>query len=232
MRIGMDVDGVLANWDEGFRLKLIEASGRVLCPPGFQPETWHWPEAVGYTDEEIKEAHFLSCNDTAFWTRLSPMPGAERFLSDIWRLFGNIHVLIQNGTVPDPTGLFTPEIYFITSRYGPAVKDATHDWISRHGWTPQQTSVLINRHGLKGEICKALGINVFIDDRPDNCVDVRRKCPDARVFMLARQHNADVTTQMRSLRIDSIDLDQFRQLVVDSYARTDGLPEGHLYATN
>lgn len=230
MRIGMDVDGVLANWDRGFRVKLIQASGRRLCPPEFEPPVWNWPQHYGYTDDEITSAYHLQALDPFFWEELKPMPGAHDFMEKTWRLFGNVNVLIRNGRLPDTMDVFSPEIYFITSRRGPAVKEQTHTWLQENGWTPANTSVLINRHGDKGDVCKALGVNVFVDDRPENCVDVYRKCPGARIFLIDRAHNRGVQQGLKQMGIDTISLDRFTRFVIDSYAHTEGLPEGHLYA--
>jgi len=64
------------------------------------------------------------------------------------------------------------EILFITQRpstAGATCQAQTHRWLEQHGF--MRPSVFVIR-GSRGKIASALGLDVVIDDRPENCLDV------------------------------------------------------------
>ena len=57
MRIGFDVDGVLADFNKRFIERVIAITGRDLFPPRpFDIPTWNYPEHYGYTAEESMQS--------------------------------------------------------------------------------------------------------------------------------------------------------------------------------
>lgn len=178
--IGVDVDGVLANFNAGYRQRLIEVTGRNLIPiedcrgaaPGEEPPCWDYAPHYGYTRDEDKRTWASITNDPRFWLNLAPLPEGEPFLQALQHA-----VLLRNGEV---------EVYFITSRPGVLVKMQTELWLRRAGWSLPRT-VLIAR-GDKSGIAKGLGLTHFLDDRPENCIGVDVNT-DAAVYMPSCRYN-------------------------------------------
>lgn len=148
MKIGIDLDGVLANFQHGYERVIKEASGRDLFPP-VEPPVWDWPQHYGYTGEEVSKGWDLIGQSTNFWRTLPPCEGAEIFLEHL-----NRH--------------WTSEVYFITDRSkGKDVQWQSAGWLEAYGYT--RPSVIVTpRHGVKGKIAKALGLDLFLDDKPEN----------------------------------------------------------------
>ena len=64
------------------------------------------------------------------------------------------------------------EMLFITSRpksAGRTVQRQSQRWLQEHGFPMPSVYVV---HGSRGQIAKALQIDVVVDDRPENCLDV------------------------------------------------------------
>jgi hypothetical protein len=64
------------------------------------------------------------------------------------------------------------EVLFITSRpvsAGRSVQRQSQRWLRRHGFDLPSVYVV---HGSRGQIASALQLDVVIDDRPENCLDI------------------------------------------------------------
>jgi hypothetical protein len=205
--LGLDIDGVLADFNRDYRRKLIEVSGRSLIPEGEVPPCWQYAPAYGYTKEEDSRAWASIKADTTFWANLSEYRGAAKFL---W-------ALDVEATIADYAG--KPEIYFITTRPGLDVKVQTEEWLGGHGVdTP---TVLISR-GDKGLLAKGLGLTHFIDDRPENCYSVKEHSPDTAVFLLSWRYNEAAHEECRKRGISIFrDHDEMFRYVLDIFNRQD-----------
>lgn len=152
MRIGVDVDGVLADFNSGF-VSLAEKTYGITRPSGFMetwPSTWDYMEPdLGLTGGQISELWELIKASPSWWETLDPLPNAVQDLVylDMMTL-SRLH-----------------DVYFITTRVGLHVKSQTERWLSLMGfWQP---TVLISK-GDKGPIARGLDLNVLIDDKPEN----------------------------------------------------------------
>lgn len=180
MKIGIDVDGVLANFNEAFIQRCIDITGKDLFPPRpFDIPTWHYPQHYGYTEAEMKFpdgpvwASIIA--DETFWYMLKPYDDAVEFLSEL-----------DHGE---------HEIYFVTNRAGVQVKAQTESWIEFHGYglkSPNFSFPTVLISSLKGDVARALDLDLYIDDKTENCIDVRHMHPRTKVFMLARPWNVEV----------------------------------------
>lgn len=170
--VGVDIDGVLADYTSGLAKKLYQATGKALAPPGYQPACWEWPtNDLGYTTAEYAEAQRLQDEDTAFWRELGILPGVYGFLRALdYRV-----------------GRGVDEVYFMTVRGGVAAKTQTERWLSDYGFF--KPTVLIAR-GDKGSLAKGLGLTHFLDDRPKNVLDVLHASPKTKAYLLGCKHNA------------------------------------------
>lgn len=167
--LGIDLDGVLVNFNAGYIRTLTEVSGRAMVPENFEPPCWSYAEQVGYSREEDNAAWKAIRANPKFWYDLNPLPGAITALD-------RLHARRLDGH----------EVYFITSRPGVRVHDQSVKWLEEHGFP--RASVLIDRGG-KGHAARALGLTHFIDDRPENCVDVMDFTGTTKVFMPRRSYN-------------------------------------------
>lgn len=185
MRIGVDVDGVLADFNKSFIERIVQITKRDLFPSRpFEIRTWYYPEAYGYTDGELATVWSAIRTDPYFWTSLSAYPETRAALRYL-----------------DERISFGDDVYFITARAGLDVKRQTETWLSSR-WPYQrmpQITVLISEH--KDLCAKALNLDVYIDDRDYNVQRVARERNfvgddllardggDTRVFLLDRPWN-------------------------------------------
>jgi hypothetical protein len=167
MRIGFDMDGVLADFEGAFR----EHNRRLFGPDANdrvgEPETEEERQSAAQRDEAdggAATARELRCRDDAvwqaieetanFWCTLTPIdPAAVR----------RIHALMQQHRW---------EVFFITQRpdtAGDTVQRQTQRWLVEQGF--DLPSVLVIR-GSRGAAAKALRLDYHVDDNPQNCMDI------------------------------------------------------------
>lgn len=181
-RIGVDVDGVLARFDTKFIDTFCKITNKDLFPPRpFDPPCWNYPELYGYSNTEcaavwdhIKKSYF-------FWQTLPDYPETKEAL---WQLYGRI--------------LAGDDVYFITTRpsSGTATAKAqTERWLQARVGANFNPTVLVT--GEKGDACNILDIDVYIDDKWENCTDVacaedeNAKNIGVTVYMVDRPWNRD-----------------------------------------
>lgn len=169
-RIGVDVDGVLADFNAAFIPHMAKIAGRNLFPEGYQPHTWNYPESMGYTGKEVDAAWTDIKQSADFWQNLLP------YYSE------HIPLVLEALRVRQHYG---DEVYFITARLGIKPKLQTETWLNRMGF-PRPT-VLISAD--KGGCAKALDLNYYVDDRHTNCDAVDDAQPDCETFLVDRPWN-------------------------------------------
>lgn len=163
MRIGLDVDGVLANFFRAYEDHIINATGKNLFGsqryPAALPQVWDWPQTFGYTAAEISEVWKHIRANADFYRQLESLPG----------------VLAARQLTSD-----RHDIYFITDRNGPNAQRETQIWLSLRGF--RNPSVLLAKTG-KGDIARALDLELYIDDKVENILDVQEKAPKCRSYL-------------------------------------------------
>ena len=174
MKIGIDVDGVLADFVRAYQPLFVSVTGRDLFHPGDidNPPVWEWPTLRGYLHEETREVWNVILKDETFWFNLQPF--AENCMA-IMEFFHTGQADLH-------------DVYFITSRPGVDTKFQTEQWLMTHPRVIDST-VLIAAHRTKGILAKALQLDCYIDDNYDNCVDVVRESPTTRCYLLHRSYN-------------------------------------------
>lgn len=170
MTLGIDLDGVLVDFDIAFAkiLNRIEPKSVDVYAKDF-PNCWGWFEAYGWNADTIARAWTEAKSCGYFWKMLPPYPS---FYEDI-RL---IDKLRNQGH----------EIYFITTRSGATAKLESEQWLSERGMGCPTVIMAPNKED-KGAICRVLGVDWMIDDSPD----VLLKMPIAitKSAMVARPWN-------------------------------------------
>lgn len=173
MIIGVDIDGVLADFNGSFIERVIQVTGEDKFPPRpFDIPLWNYPEHYGYTAEENSAVWENIKSDRTFWRTLEPYPDARAALA-----------YLDEVTRHD-------DLYFVTARPGVAAKIQTEYWLTTHGY--EYPTVLIASD--KASIAQALKFDVYIDDRWENCEAVRTRSR-AKVFLMSRPWNYDAPNQ-------------------------------------
>jgi 5'(3')-deoxyribonucleotidase len=185
MIVGIDIDGVLADFNPDYIQLMIEVSGRDLFPPRpFVIPCWDYPEHYGYTKEEVGTAWGIIKNHPNFWERLNPYPGAKDILKRL-------------ADFDSKTG----SVYFITTRPGLNSKLQTTKWLMRQGFLSVPSVIVSSK---KGPIAAGLGLDALIDDKTENCIEVTSHCAGCKVYMLNQSWNAEFTDLRSIKRIDTV----------------------------
>lgn len=175
MKLGIDVDGVLADFNTRYIERCVAETGRDLFPPRpFDIQTWNYPESYGYTNEEVAKVWASIKADPFFWQMLDPYPGAVAALD-------YLKTRIAAGD----------DVYFVTARPGIAAKSQTEAWLTAL-WPSRERpmpTVLIASN--KGLAARTLELDVYIDDRWENVVDVKVSRYQTAVFLMDRSWNQD-----------------------------------------
>jgi hypothetical protein len=174
MRIGCDLDGVLADLHPAFveaaRRLYPELGATVVLPADIgasppDPEAHGTASSVGEAPTIERERPPLSASQQGrVWRALCAVP-------DFWDTLAET----EAGIVARLAGLAEErrwDVIFLTSRprtAGRAVQRQSQHWLDRLGFPLPSVFVV---HGSRGRIAEALDLDVVIDDRPENCLDV------------------------------------------------------------
>ena len=183
LKIGFDIDGVLADFNDHFIKVLVAVTGKDLFPPRpFDIPCWNYPEHYGYTREDTSLVWQFITSDPKFWASLPPYFAAYE----------------QRDLIK---GLWFHDVYFITSRVGAMCKAQTEVWLQENGFWQGQPTVLIS--GAKGMLAKALNLDFYLDDKWENVADVQVQQPTCQVFLLDRPWNR-CATELDPVRVTTI----------------------------
>jgi hypothetical protein len=184
IRIGIDIDGVLARFDGKFAKLLVEESGEDKINGALDvdhPPTWDWPEYYGYHPQHIRAAWRRVENSGDFWTTLPALTNAKVLAESMpWA----VHA-----------------VYFITNRPGYNPKQQTERWL-RENLKIEVPTVLISAR--KGTSAAALELDVYVDDKGENILDVERESPKTRAYLIDRPYNEHVKVQRRVSGLKSV----------------------------
>jgi hypothetical protein len=148
LRIGIDVDGVLADFRTAFHEMSRATLGRRLDPLQ-DPKS-----APSLAQEEVKRVWDAVARTPNWWMTLKPYEPDQ-----IARLY----------SLTRATGW---EVFFLTNRpssAGDSVQFQTQWWIEQHGfYLPSVLTI----PGSRGEVANGLRLNLVVDDLLLNCIEV------------------------------------------------------------
>jgi hypothetical protein len=200
MRLGFDLDGTVADLQGALAREARQIFPGVdaeSLPRSVAPEAPQADERGNATSEEPlftmsalssrqqKELWTTACNRENFWETLEELePGSLRRLSQLARER-------------------KWEVIFLTSRpetRGDRAQLQSHRWLSAHGFELPSVFVV---HGSRGKIAAALQLDVLVDDRPENCLDVAIDS-SARALLVWRGGEDKVPGSARQLGIGAV----------------------------
>ena len=164
--VGFDVDGVLADYSTAFSEIGNQLYGLpVLSDPDVK--YWDWHRFWG-SREKISQIWNHVRNSDDFWRELPTLTTASQAV--------RIRAIARR----------TP-VYAITSRMDTQTS-ALHQTVA---WlkTCLTEAIQCVISSKKGQVCNALGIDCYIDDKFTNCIDVVKNSPKTQVFLMVRKHN-------------------------------------------
>jgi hypothetical protein len=206
MRIGFDLDGVLADLHHtfaGVALRLfpdLDARAVASAVVGASP-----PDVEG--DATGGDAQAVPGVPQA-----APPPGlalTRRQTNAIWDELAATENLWERLRETEPgivqrlaevADAHRWEVIFLTSRPtsdGRTVQRQSQRWLERLGFSLPSVFVV---HGSRGRIAAGLGLDVVVDDRPENCLDVVLESK-ARAVLIWRGAVANVPASARRLGI-------------------------------
>jgi len=159
LRIGFDLDGVLADFASAFRAVEVRLFGTEVAPAPDDEDEQPSADATGGSsparDRSRRDAIWRQIVATEnFWTTLQPIdPAAVRRLHDL---------MLSHGW----------EVVFITQRpatRGDTVQRQTQRWLVSQGFDLPSVLVIA---GSRGAAAGALRLDYLVDDSATNCLDV------------------------------------------------------------
>ena len=200
MRIAFDLDGVLADLHGAF------AQTAVRMFPELDTDAVGAPE-IGASPPDAEE--FPGEGPPAANTPLTNLPLTNAQTLAVWRELSSTTNFwetlseIEPGMIKKLAALTEDrswEMLFITSRpraKGRTVQRQSQRWLEEMGFPLPSTYVV---HGSRGQIAKALHIDVVVDDRPENCLDVVLES-EAGAILVWRGNRGSVPASARRMGI-------------------------------
>lgn len=185
---GIDIDGVLSDFCDGYIRVLNAVSGK-NADPAYDPTQWHFEGDLGFTPEEVKAAWKAIRTDPGFWFNLKPKFDVTNVLQVLAAIYMAGH-----------------QVYFISDRAGLHPHAQTVAWLAQHGFplapvllTPEQ----VRGESEKGRVARALNLTHFLDDKPSNCWSVKQHQPSCLTYLLRQTYNdtAEVRAKAEELGV-------------------------------
>ena len=174
LRVGFDLDGTVADMYSALRREAIKLFGEEVlrtppeasAPQSAQAEQTPQPkpEDDQATTLAIQELHLTAKQQNHLWEHVKEI---ENFWTTLPELEPGIISRIAR-TAHDRRW----EVIFLTTRpptKGDLVQLQSQQWLDAHGF--HYPSVFVVQRS-RGKIADALHLDAFVDDRPENCLDI------------------------------------------------------------
>ena len=117
------------------------------------------------------------------------------------------------------------ELMFVTSRpetRGDTAQAQSYRWLAAQGYDTPSIFVV---HGSRGKIAAALALDVLVDDRPENCLDVAIDS-SARAILVWRGDEGKIPASARQLGIGAVTSIRECLDILEALDRPDSESEG------
>jgi hypothetical protein len=171
LRLGIDVDGVVADFRTAFRAVAERELG--VAPDDIEREL---------SKSDIERLWRSVAATTNWWLDLPPYEPDQ-----IARLYSQVRRARW-------------EVFFMTSRppsAGDSVQLQTQVWLERHGFL--MPSVLTTPSGSRGELTRSLRLDLALDDRMVNCLEII-SASNAKALMILRTPSEPRATEAAEAR--------------------------------
>jgi beta-phosphoglucomutase-like phosphatase (HAD superfamily) len=223
LRVGFDLDGTVADMyaalhreavklfgEEGLRrtgpktsrpIPSMEASAAKQAPAAArtldnQPqEKSSKPEDDTTTNLAMQELHLTARQQMQLWDHVKKV---ENFWTSLPELEPGIIARIARAAL-----VRRWEVIFLTTRpstAGELVQMQSQRWLEAHGF--QYPSVYVVQRS-RGRIADALGLDAFVDDRPENCLDIAVESK-AKVILVWHGNVSDVPAGAKRLGVQPV----------------------------
>ena len=178
MRIGFDLDGVLVDFHSAYVRTINKLFHKNY--PIREARCWNtYDEYPNDFSPDMQKESFEHIRKTKhFWFDLKPYDydDIKKIKDYIWE--ENI-------------------VYFITNRYPNPDDDSTLmqslRWLEQYGVSSH--GIVLTRH--KSSVCRTLKLDYFLDDKPENVIDIRRNAPNTQCYLMDRKYNQRCGIQQR-----------------------------------
>jgi len=161
LRLGFDIDGVLADFRSAFRTTARECLGPQAVGPDNDGDT---PLPLSQRDVEKVWAHIARTHN--WWMQVGAYEPAE-----IARLYALARAARW-------------EVFFLTKRprsAGDPVQFQTQSWLERQGF---YLPAVLTVPGSRGELANSLRLDLVVDDQIVNCVEIIGAGPAKTMLMI------------------------------------------------
>lgn len=173
MNIGVDMDGILANFYLGFSTIANKLFETPIVTNINDVKTYRWENWYPMDKKQHNAVwHEIDNKVPNFWLGLQPLVNNNIFLR-----MQNMEAMGHN-------------FFFITSRKNTMGKSAlrqTKEWLE--SYTALKSFSVIPSHR-KGGIIERAEINYFIDDLPENVIEAAIEAAKCKSYLLVRPYNA------------------------------------------
>jgi hypothetical protein len=203
MRIGCDLDGVLADLNRAFIAVTLRRY------PGLDVSAVTAADEVAAARGEVEESAEGEAESVPAPDERAPLALSAGQMDEVWKELCGVTDFwetleeIEDGAIARLAALADSrrwEVIFLTSRprsVGQLVQRQSQRWLERKGFPLPSVYVVQKSRGL---IADALALDVVIDDRPENCLDVALESK-ARAILIWRGPAASVPASAKRLGI-------------------------------
>jgi hypothetical protein len=208
LRVGFDLDGTVADMYVVLRREAVSLFGEDVLRKSATKS--HAPQEAGNEQSEqatesnpdddetagdLTELHLTPRQQTQLWDHVKTI---ENFWTSLPELEPGIIARIAATATQRRW-----EVIFLTTRpstAGELVQLQSQRWLESQGF--QFPSVYVVQ-GSRGKIAEALGLDAFVDDRPENCLDIAVESK-AKVILIWHGNLADVPAGARRLGVRAV----------------------------
>jgi hypothetical protein len=205
LRVGFDLDGTVADMYFALRREAIKLFGDEVThapveaskPQDAKKEQTAppKPEDDQTTTLAIQELHLTARQQNQLWDHVKQI---DNFWTTLPELEPGIISRIANTARARRW-----EVIFLTTRpatSGDLVQMQSQQWLEAHGF--QYPSVYVVQRS-RGKIADALGLDAFVDDRPENCLDIAVESK-AKVLLVWHGDPKDVPAGAKRLGVRAV----------------------------